>query len=175
MAAHRFSHRDENFHLSYYIGTGGPRLEHYFVLIRDLFKVLLSVHYINVDMFRWARPHSAHICVIWQKIGGICGEAYDYVRRSRKPATTGHLAEKRPFMHGHWFDLASGIAIKKGYAFTAHRICSALRAQQYVCAPDAAHLRYPAHAYNEVVCSSFDFVTPLNGYKKGKDGWESRS
>ena len=27
------------------------------VSIRDLFKVLLSVQFINVDFFRWARPH----------------------------------------------------------------------------------------------------------------------
>jgi hypothetical protein len=30
---------------------------------------LLSVQFINVDFFRWARPHPAYR-------GGICGEAY---------------------------------------------------------------------------------------------------
>ena len=37
--------------------------------------------------------------------------------------------------------------------------CRALEVQQYVCAPDALHLRYPVNTYNEVVCNALDFVT----------------
>jgi hypothetical protein len=49
-------------------------LNFYLVPIRDLFKALLSVQFINVDFLRWARPHK----------GLRCGVLY--VRRSRKPA-----------------------------------------------------------------------------------------